>query len=314
MYKNFFICYFFFFSFRIDIYLKNILSISRNKIHNIINNKKIFVNNIIINKNFFLKRYDVILIIINNKFKKNIKNIKNIKILYEDNFLIIVNKPTNLIVHPTIINNNNTLINYFLLKYNKLPYINFYRIGIVNRLDKDTTGIVIIAKNLNILLKLQKQFKKRLVKKKYIAIVNGNNMLFKKKIIKNYLLKSKKKKNKVIISNNKKLGKFSITKLKVYKKLKFHTIIKCYPKTGRTHQIRVHLNSINYSIFNDKLYNNNSNINNNNNYKLLFKKSFFILNRHALHSYYIKFTHPFLKKKIILRCNIPIDFKNFILL
>ncbi|XBT18676.1 MAG: RluA family pseudouridine synthase [Candidatus Shikimatogenerans sp. Tcar] len=296
-------CYFNFFTIRIDKFLSYIYKISRNNILFLIKKKKILVNNKYIKKSFFLNKKDEIFILKNN-FKNKYKILPkkyNINILYEDNYLLIINKEYNLIVNPNIINHKNTLINYLLYKYNnKLFLCKKYNMGLINRLDKDTTGIILISKNIKILLHIQNQFKEHKIIKKYFVIVHG---IFKKKrlCIKNNICRSKKNKFKMTISNNR--GKYSITFLKKIKILRNFTLLKCYLKTGRTHQIRVHLNSINYNVLNDKVYNKF-----NNKYINKIKK----INRQALHSYYIKFFHPIYKKNIEIYCKLPNDMKSFI--
>ncbi|XBT18908.1 MAG: RluA family pseudouridine synthase [Candidatus Shikimatogenerans sp. AspAUS03] len=292
---------------RIDLCLTYILKFSRNYIQKLINKKKIFINNFIIKKKYIIKKYDIIYIkniYIINKYMWN----KNLNILYEDNYILIINKPYNLVVHPIKNKNIISLLDILYYKYKYLTILKKYKIGLINRLDKDTTGIILIAKNLLTLLFLQNQFKNHLIKKTYITIVIG---IFSSK--KNFFIKKniKKCKNSIKMRLNK-FGKIAITKFKILKQLKYHTVLKCYPITGRTHQIRLHLNSINKSILNDKIYKNNffkcyKKID-----KLKLKNIFIKFNRLALHSYSIKFLHPFYKKKIKIKCKLPKDFIYFI--
>ncbi|XBT18523.1 MAG: RluA family pseudouridine synthase [Candidatus Shikimatogenerans sp. Tder] len=296
-------CYLNFLSIRIDKFLSYIYKISRNKIIFLIKNKNILINNKYIKKNYFLKKKDIIIILKNNfiyKYKILPKK-KKLNILYEDDYLLVINKKYNLVVNPTLYNYKDTLINYLLYKYNNLFLLKKYNMGLINRLDKDTSGIILIAKNFKVLLHIQNQFKTHKIIKKYFIIING---IFKKKrlCIKNNICRSKKNKFKMTISNNR--GKYSITFLKRIKILNNFTLLKCYLKTGRTHQIRVHLNSINYNILNDKVYYNKHN-------KININKNNF-LNRQALHSYYIKFFHPIYKKYIQIYCKLPNDIKIFI--
>ncbi|XBT18355.1 MAG: RluA family pseudouridine synthase [Candidatus Shikimatogenerans sp. Tduv] len=287
---------------RIDKYLSIIYKISRNNIIFLIKKKNILVNDKIIKKKYILKKYDVIKILKNN-FRNKIKifPIKNkLDILYEDKYILIINKKANTIVTPTFNNNKKTLYNYLLYYFNK-SFLKKKNINLINRLDKDTTGIILIAKNFKVLLNIQNQFKLHKVIKKYILLVNG---IFKKKrlCIKNNICRSKKNKKKMTVSMNR--GKYSITFFKKIKILKNNiTLLKCYLKTGRTHQIRVHLSSINFPIYNDFMYKNNLY------YKYTKKK---IINRICLHSYYIKFFHPIYKKYIIIYSKIPKDFTLFL--
>ncbi|WGH28217.1 MAG: RluA family pseudouridine synthase [Candidatus Shikimatogenerans bostrichidophilus] len=265
--------------------------------------KKIKYNDIIYffyKKNFFIKK--------KNKIYKN-KNIK-INIKYEDKDIIIINKKPGLIVHPGCGNYKNTLVNwlkYYNYKNNNNLNYNEYKYGLLHRLDKDTSGLLIIAKNIKSYNNIKNQFINRTIKKKYLAIVNGipkkNNY-----IIKNYIGRNLKNRLKMQIFNNKKYGKLSITKLKIIKKFNNFSIIKCYLITGRTHQIRVHLQYIGNPVLNDLVYKNNNNIKNNiiiNNYLNKIK-------RQALHSYYIKFKHPKNNKYIKFISNLPKDMNKIL--
>ncbi|WGH27223.1 MAG: RNA pseudouridine synthase [Candidatus Shikimatogenerans bostrichidophilus] len=166
-----------------------------------------------------------------------------------------------------------------------------------------------IAKNIKSYNNIKKQFIERKIKKKYLALVWGKPKKKNDKII-NYIGRNLKNRIKMQIFNNKKYGKLSITKYKILKIFNYFTLIICNIKTGRTHQIRVHLNYIGNPIFNDKIYGGNKNINFLKNNKI--NNCFNILKRQALHSFYIKFKHPKTKKKIKFIKKIPKDFSKLI--
>ena len=205
------------------------------------------------------------------------------KILYEDQDLLIINKPAGIIVHPTVNNINNPSIASWFLQKN--PFVsnvgeNQLRPGIVHRLDKETSGTLILAKNDFIFNYLKNLFKTREIKKKYIALVKGE---IKKEygIIDLPLMRSKKSpiKRKVVFKKDK--GKIALTKYKVQKLYKGYTLLEIFPQTGRTHQIRVHLASIGFPVVGDKVYGKSEKLNELN------------LSRHFLHAQTISFVLPY---------------------
>ncbi|BDT61620.1 MAG: hypothetical protein RDO_1480 [Flavobacteriales endosymbiont of Rhyzopertha dominica] len=312
---------------RIDKYLYIFFKkkISRKKIQNNIINNNVLLNNKIIKCNKKIKINDKIIFIYNNQLLNNNNNIitenKNIKINihYEDKYIIIINKQPGLIVHPGYGNYNNTLINW--LKYyinikninNNLNYTD-NKLGLLHRLDKNTSGLLIIAKNLKIYNNIKKQFINKIIIKKYLALVWGipkYNTL----TIKNYIGRNIKNRKIMKVYLNKKYGKYSITKYKIIKKFKYFSLLKCYLKTGRTHQIRIHLNYIGNTIFNDDIYGGNkikNNLNFNKINKNILNKCFKILPRLALHAYYLKFYHPIFKKNKKFIIKLPNDIKKLI--
>ncbi len=251
---------------------------------------------------------------INIFIKKEIKHQPeeiDLDIEYEDEDLIVINKPPNLVMHPAPGNESGTLVNA-LMHYtkNKLSNLNdSSRPGIVHRLDKDTSGIVVVAKNNEVHIKLSEQFKNHSISRKYKAIVWGtpDNQL-----IEGYIERSKKNRKKMSL-NNKGYGKYSKTHIKLEKSFGIASIIDCELHTGRTHQIRLHLTSLNSPIVGDKLYG-KSKINQYGKDKKMFNKFMILKNfeRQALHAYHLEFDHPISKKRMIFSINLPGDFKNLI--
>ncbi|MBU2068513.1 RluA family pseudouridine synthase [Patescibacteria group bacterium] len=176
------------------------------------------------------------------------------KIIFEDDNIIVIEKPANLTVHPTNSKQDNTLVNQLLAYYPKIKDIgdNPLRPGLVHRLDKDTSGLMVIAKNKKSFENLKKQFAERKVTKKYLALVHGR-VKDDKGIITKSISFSKKnyKKRTALLDEN---SKPAVTEYKVIKRFKKYTLLKVYPKTGRTHQIRIHLHSIGYPIVGDQQY------------------------------------------------------------
>ena len=239
------------------------------------------MNNTIINKpSFQLKQTDKIKIINSDEGKQINVNLKpcneKLNIVYEDQYLLVINKPKNVLVHPTKFNEKNTISN-LLINY----LCNFSndktRPGIVHRLDKNTTGLLVIAKNLKTLVALKKQIEEKTMVRKYICLCH--NHFTTKKIIINQAIDHdrKNKTTKMFVSSTKKAKK-AITEIIVLKNLKNNlSLVECTLHTGRTHQIRVHLKSINHCVYNDNLYG-----------KIEDKKEY----GQFLHAYKISFIHP----------------------
>lgn len=174
-------------------------------------------------------------------------------IIYEDNYLLVVNKEKGLLVHKTTFNEKKTLVSLLQNKIKVDEFVDKNRPGIIQRLDKYTNGLLVVAKNKFVAEKLSNQIRKKEMKRKYAAIVH-NNIKNDEIIIDAPLMRNKKSKTtKMMVSIDKK-AKNSITKVKVIEHFKNSSYIECELLTGRTHQIRAHLSYINHPIFNDSLY------------------------------------------------------------
>ena len=242
------------------------------------------------------------------EIKHKAEDIK-LNIVYEDDDLLVINKPPNLVMHPAPGNESGTLVNA-LMHYtkNKLSTLNDNtRPGIVHRLDKDTSGIIVIAKNNDIHIKLSNQFKDHSISRKYKAIVWGTPN---SQQIEGYIERNKKNRKKMSL-NNKGYGKYSKTDIKLEKSFGIASIVDCVLHTGRTHQIRLHLTSKNSPIVGDKIYG-KSKINQYGKDKKFFNKFMILKNfeRQALHAYHLGFNHPSLKKWVDFNVDLPEDFEN----
>ncbi|MGX7576761.1 RluA family pseudouridine synthase [Candidatus Karelsulcia muelleri] len=295
---------------RLDNYLIETLPImyTRSIIQKIIRLGNVYINKTqIINKNYKLNKKDIIeiynLYIKTPKFFLKSENIK-LHIIYEDEYLLIINKPFNSVVHPGTSNPKGTILNglkFYLetLEKNKLkkPYLG-------NRIDKETSGLIIVVTDEKILKNISKQFTLNLIKKKYIALVNGkiekNNIT-----IYSNLLRNRKTKYNMDISKFR--GKVCISSFKVIEILKYITVLKCRLYTGRTHQIRVHLKKIGNPIFNDKKYGGDQILCDNiplckkKIINHIIKNSNFI----ALHAKSLELIHPIFRKNIKYNSIIP---------
>ncbi len=255
------------------------------------------------NENYFIN------IILKQETKHSAENI-DLNIIFEDEDLIVINKPPNLVMHPAPGNESGTLVNA-LMHYTNNQLSNLddnSRPGIVHRLDKDTSGILVVAKNNNVHINLAEQFKEHTISRRYKAIVWGTPD---NQSIEGYIERNRKNRKKMSL-NNKGFGKYSKTDIKLEKTFGIASLVDCHLHTGRTHQIRLHLTSKNSPIIGDKIYG-KSKINQFGKDKNTFNKFMILKNfeRQALHAYHLGFDHPTSKKRMDFDIEIPEDFKNF---
>lgn len=241
---------------RIDKYLIDLLGISRSKVQKLIETNNVTVNDKIVKNSYIVRVDDEIKV---NEFKENTdilpENIP-LDIVYEDEYLLVVNKPSGMVVHPALGHYSGTLVNG--LMYHTNLSNNDTRPGIVHRIDKDTSGLLLVAKNDDVHLYLSDELSKRKVNRKYIALVSG--------VIMNDTgtidapigrdLFDRKKMGVTDINS-----KEAVTHFKVLERFSNATLIECTLETGRTHQIRVHMNYIGYPIVNDPVYGKRKKIN-----------------------------------------------------
>ena len=296
---------------RLDAFLAMSLpDLSRNKIKklilegNVSNNKEKITD-----PNHNINEGEIYEIIIPEPEISNIKpQIKNLDIFFEDDDLIVIDKPAGLVVHPAPGNYEGTLVNALLAHCgNSLSGIGgVIRPGIVHRLDKDTSGLLVIAKNDFAHIELSRQFKEKIIKRIYFGITWGilNSQSGE---IKNYIGRNPNNRKKMAIVNSSK-GKLAITKytvLKNYGSLASELHFKL--STGRTHQIRVHFSSNKNPLIGDKTYGNSQKLQKIINQEILEKK---IINRQALHAVKLCFEHPRSKEKMEFESNLPNDINN----
>ncbi len=283
---------------RIDVYLseKN-EDISRVAIQRLIENQKILVNDKKVKSSYKVQENDVITLE-EEKPKEISLKAQNIplEIIYEDNDIIVVNKPKGMVVHPANGNPDGTLVNAIMaICKNSLSGIGGeIRPGIVHRLDKDTSGIIVIAKNDKAHINLSEQIKNHEVKKTYIAIVRGV-VKENQATINMPIGRSNKDRKKMAISKN---GKEAITHFKVLKRYPEYTVLEVNIETGRTHQIRVHLAQIGYPCIGDETYSSG--------------KNKWGIKGQALHAKSLEFKHPTTGKQMKLEAKLPEYMKKLI--
>ena len=281
---------------RLDKYLAKETEYSRATISKMLEAEYISVNNKIEKPSYKVRENDIIEIKDGFIEETDIKATEmNLDIVYEDDDLIVINKPSGLVVHPGSGNYDNTLVNGLMHYTNNLSNINGEeRPGIVHRIDKDTSGLLIVAKNNKTHAILTEYFKDHQnIKREYIALVVGEFPHESATIDAPIGRDPKDRKKMAVIKDN---SKEAVTHIKVLKKYKGYTLISCILETGRTHQIRVHLNYIGYPIYNDPVYNT--------------KKSTEF--GQFLHSAKMDFIHPITKEKMHFEAPLPKYFQEFI--
>ena len=302
---------------RLDKFLTNNLkNLSRSQIKKIIASKNIQVNKKYITASSEkIKENDLVEINIPEKKTNDIKPKKiNLDIIYEDNDIIVINKKSGLIVHPGAGNKDETLVNGLLYLYkNNLSNLNGeFRPGIVHRIDKDTSGIIVVAKNNQTHAHLSQQFSKHSIKRKYIALIWGVIRPLSGKI--NTLI-SRSKKNRQLMAVSDRSGKKAVTNYRTIKTFSSKEIpkislVECILETGRTHQIRVHLAFKGNPLIGDKKYGKKKM-----KFKKINQKFYEILssfNRQALHAKSLGFIHPTKKKLVNFESKLPNDFKKIL--
>jgi len=278
---------------RLDQYISNILDISRSKIQKLIKQNKITVNNKVEKGSYIVRLNDLIEIDSELDFEVTVKA-KNIPldIVYEDDYLMIINKKSGMVVHPAPGHYDDTLVNALLYHFNIKETRNI-RIGIIHRLDKDTSGLMMVAKNDEMLDKLSKMIKEKEVKRHYLALVDGiigpDSGTIDAPIGRDTHFREKM----MITDIN---SKEAITHFKVLERYKNNTLVECILETGRTHQIRVHMAYISHPITNDPVYN---------------KKKATEFGQ-MLHSKSIEFIHPVTKERIYFEVEPPKEFKDIL--
>lgn len=278
---------------RLDKYLANKFDYSREIIIKLIKEEQVLVNGKVVKPSYKLNLDDEIRILSAPVAEEMVLTPvpMDLNIIFEDESIIVLNKPTGLVVHPAAGHRDNTLVNGLIHHSNELSNVNEgFRPGIVHRLDKDTSGLMVVAKTNPVHLKLQEAIKNRTMKRSYIALCEG---IIEEDTgrIKAPIGRDKKNRLKQGIDAT---GKHAITNFEVVGRLRSHTILKCFLETGRTHQIRVHLEYIGHPIVNDPLYNTKPN----DHYG------------QYLHAYKLEFSHPITDELMSFISEVPEEFLN----
>ena len=299
---------------RVDKFLMNrIENATRNKIQKAAKSGYIFSNENPVKQNYKVKPGDNIKVMFHHPPYENliVGEKIDIDIIYEDNDILVVNKPPNQVVHPGHGNYSGTLLNGLIYHNENLPENRDGRPGLVHRIDKDTSGLLVVAKSDIALTKLSEQFFHKTIDRKYLAIVWGTP-LPEQGTIDKYL--SRDKKNRMIMSVpvDDDIGKRAITHYKVVEKLGYVSLVECELETGRTHQIRAHMKHIGNPIFNDQRYGGDKILKGTifNKYKQFVENCFKLLPRQALHAKTLSFNHPRTNERLAFETELPNDFKS----
>ena len=280
---------------RIDKYLASILDYSREYIGKLIDHQLVLVNNRVVKASYKVSLQDEIVIHDEDmKIEEDILPVKmDLDIVYEDDYLMVLNKPSGLVVHPGNGNYDNTLVNGLMYYTKNLSNIGGeIRPGIVHRIDKDTSGLILVAKTNPVHEILADDFKNKRIKREYIALLDG---VFKNAsaTIDAPIGRDKQNREKMAVVED---GKHAVTHMKVLKRYDKYTLVSCILETGRTHQIRVHMAYIGYPVHNDPVYS---------------KKDATSFGQ-FLHSYKMNFIHPITKKEMAFVCPLPGYFQEFL--
>ncbi len=299
---------------RIDKFLMHRLqNASRTKIQYAADAQCIIVNDKPVKSSYKVKPGDVISIVLPHPPKDTEIIPENIPlhIIYEDDDLLIVNKPAGMVVHPGYNNVSGTLVNALAWHFKDLPFAkeNNIRPGLVHRIDKNTSGLLVVAKNEYAMTFLAKQFFHHTIKRSYVALAWGD---FEKDTgtITGYIGRSAKDRRVFQIYDEEEKGKWSITHYNVLERMYYVSLIECRLETGRTHQIRVHMKHIGHSLFADDTYGGDRILKGTSfsKYKQFIENCFQIMPRQALHARSLGFVHPTTGKELFFEAKLPEDF------
>lgn len=310
---------------RIDKFISiRIQNSTRTKIQHSCEAGSVLVNGKPVKSNYRIKPFDEISIVLSvppRDVEVVPENIP-VKIVYEDEYIVLVNKEPGMVVHPGYGNYRGTLVNALAYRFQNLPKVTtklnndmyLERPGLVHRIDKNTSGIIIIAKTEIAMIKLAKEFYDRTMHRKYIAIVWGDLKEDKGTITGNVGRNLKNRKVMDVFPPDSENGKHAVTHYTVLERFGYLTLVECKLETGRTHQIRVHFKSIGHPLFNDNEYGGDIILKgiNSAKYRQFVQNCFVLLPRQALHAKTLGITHPVSGEKLFFDSEIPPDMQAVI--
>lgn len=296
---------------RVDKFLMNLVeNATRNKIQQAATNGNIFVNEIPVKSNYKVKAFDVVRVLMEQPPFENKILPENIPldIVYEDDTLLVINKKPGLVVHPGHGNYTGTLVNALAYHFENLPLNSSERPGLVHRIDKDTSGLLVIAKTEWAMSELQRQFAEKTTEREYVALVWGN-VTEEEGTVETYIGRHVKNRMQMAAYEDEADGKYAVTHYKVLERLGYVTLVSCRLETGRTHQIRVHMKHIGHTLFNDERYGGHLILKGTTftKYKQFVENCFQVLPRQALHAQTLGFEHPVTKEFMRFSSDIPAD-------
>lgn len=301
---------------RVDKFLMNLIeNATRSKIQKAADTGAIFVNDIPVKSNYKVKPLDVVRLMLEHPPYEHLLKGENIPldIVFEDDQLIVVNKPAGMVVHPGHGNYSGTLVNALAFHFENLPMNSSERPGLVHRIDKDTSGLLVVAKTELAMDYLTKQFAAKTSEREYIAIVWGD-IKEDEGTIEGNIDRHPVNRMQMSVYPEGDKGKHAVTHFKVLERFGYVTVISCRLETGRTHQIRVHLKYIGHTLFNDERYGGNLILKGTTftKYKQFVDNCFKVLPRQALHAKTLGFEHPITKEFMRFSTEIPNDMQECI--
>ena len=296
---------------RVDKFLMNFIeNATRNKIQQAAKAGNVLVNDVVVKPNYKVKPKDVVRVVLTYPPHENLLVAEDIPIdiVYEDDEVIVVNKPAGMVVHPGHGNYSGTLVNGLIHHIENLPKNSNERPGLVHRIDKDTSGLLVVAKTEYAMAHLSKQFFDRTTERLYYALVWGN-IEEDQGTIEGNIGRSFKNRLQMDVFPDGEHGKHAVTHYKVIERLTYVTLVQCKLETGRTHQIRAHFKHIGHTLFNDVRYGGDTILKGTTftKYKQFVENCFKVLPRQALHAKTLGFTHPTTGEFLQFNSEIPED-------
>jgi 23S rRNA pseudouridine1911/1915/1917 synthase len=299
---------------RVDKFLMSLVeNATRNKIQQAAEKGNIWANDVPVKSNYRVKPFDVVRVMLSHPpFENHIlpEDIP-LNIVYEDEALLVINKPPGLVVHPGHGNYTGTLVNALAFHFDNLPMNSSERPGLVHRIDKDTSGLLVVAKTETAMTHLAKQFEDKTSEREYIALVWGN-VKEEEGTIEGNIARHVKDRMQMAVYPEGDEGKHAVTHYKVLERFGYVTLVSCKLETGRTHQIRVHMKYIGHTLFNDARYGGDIILKGTTftKYKQFIDNCFKTLPRQALHAKTLGFEHPSTKKFIRFDTELPQDMQD----
>ena len=302
---------------RVDLFLLNFIEFAtRNRIQNSIKAGNVRVNGEIIKANYKVKAEDIVSVVLDYPKQNNeiIPQDITLNIIYEDDDLMIINKEAGMVVHPGFGNYEGTLVNALAFHVNNLPNMgNEERPGLVHRLDKNTSGVLVVAKTEFAMTELAKKFAARDLHRRYIALVWGN-VKEDEGTITGHIGRHLKNRKIMDVFSDGEYGKHAVSHYRVLERFGYTTLVECQLETGRTHQIRAHFKYISHPLFNDEEYGGDVILKGTifTKYKQFVQNCFKICSRHALHAKSLGFLHPRTKENMSFDSELPNDMQHLI--
>ncbi len=303
---------------RVDKFLMNFVeNATRNKIQQAAKNGNVFVNGDTVKQNYKVKAGDEVKVLFEHPPYEFLLTPEDIPldIIYEDDALLVVNKSAGMVVHPGHGNYSGTLINALVYHFENLPNNSSDRPGLVHRIDKDTSGLLVVAKTETAMTHLTQQFFHKTSEREYVALVWGNVDEDEGTIEGNIGRNPKNRLQNIVYEGDEaENGKPAVTHFKVLERFGYVTLVSCKLETGRTHQIRVHMKYIGHTLFNDERYGGDKILKGTSftKYKQFVDNCFKVLPRQALHAKTLGFEHPTTKKWMSFNSDIPEDMQQCI--